>query len=210
MLNAGPPRDHAWIAAHVPHQGRMCLLERVLAWDETHIVCEAIGHADPAHPLRDAGRLGAAIGVEYAAQAMAVHGALIDTHSPVADSGAGAGERPAALIGSGAQAARSGMPDARPAPPATALAPGYLASVRALRLHTDRLDTVAGPLRITATRLSGDSRVLLYGFKVEAAERSGVSGSIEGAPGTLDTPSSRCLLEGRASVVLGAVDTGPG
>ena len=76
MLNAGE-RDHAWIVAHVPHQGPMCLLDRVIEWDEQHIVCEAVSHRDPRNPLRDAGRLGAATGVEYAAQAMAVHGALL-------------------------------------------------------------------------------------------------------------------------------------
>ena len=73
----GGPRDRGWIEAHIPHSGDMCLLERVCAWDHTHIECEALGHRDPHHPLRDAGRLGAAVGVEYAAQAMAVHGALL-------------------------------------------------------------------------------------------------------------------------------------
>jgi predicted hotdog family 3-hydroxylacyl-ACP dehydratase len=76
------PLDHAWIAAHIPHQGSMCLLERVDAWDAEHIRCAAISHRDPANPLRAHGRLGAACGIEYAAQAMAVHGALL-----------GAGER---------------------------------------------------------------------------------------------------------------------
>ncbi|MEO8544725.1 MAG: hydroxymyristoyl-ACP dehydratase [Burkholderiaceae bacterium] len=70
MLN----RD--WIAAHIPHQGSMCLLHSVLEWDDQRIVCEATGHVAPEHPLRAQGRLGAAVGVEYAAQAMAVHGAL--------------------------------------------------------------------------------------------------------------------------------------
>ncbi|HAJ12631.1 MAG TPA: 3-hydroxylacyl-ACP dehydratase, partial [Comamonadaceae bacterium] len=25
--------DHRWIAAHIPHQGSMCLLDEVLTWD---------------------------------------------------------------------------------------------------------------------------------------------------------------------------------
>ncbi|MGA2366137.1 MAG: 3-hydroxylacyl-ACP dehydratase, partial [Steroidobacteraceae bacterium] len=25
--------DRAWIVAHIPHQGRMCLLDQVLSWD---------------------------------------------------------------------------------------------------------------------------------------------------------------------------------
>ncbi len=63
MLNAGE-RDNAWIVAHVPHQGPMCLLDRVIEWDEQHIVCEAVSHRDPRNPLRDAGRLGAAESVK--------------------------------------------------------------------------------------------------------------------------------------------------
>ncbi|WP_434735515.1 hypothetical protein [Candidatus Accumulibacter necessarius] len=41
------------------------------------ITCRASSHTDPANPLRAEGRLGAASGIEYAAQAMAVHGALL-------------------------------------------------------------------------------------------------------------------------------------
>jgi len=68
--------DHAWIAAHVPHQGSMCLLDAVESWSAEHIRCRAVSHRDPANPLRAGGRLGALTGIEYAAQAMAVHGAL--------------------------------------------------------------------------------------------------------------------------------------
>ena len=69
--------DRAWIAAHIPHQGGMCLLDGVLVWDAQHIRCAATSHRDPANPLREQGRLGAANAIEYAAQAMAVHGALL-------------------------------------------------------------------------------------------------------------------------------------
>jgi predicted hotdog family 3-hydroxylacyl-ACP dehydratase len=69
-----------WIAAHIPHQAAMCLLDGVLEWDEQHIVCRTRSHRDLANPLRVAGSLPAACGIEYAAQAMAVHGALLDAH----------------------------------------------------------------------------------------------------------------------------------
>lgn len=68
--------DRAQIAARIPHAGRMCLLERVERWDGEAIVCHATSHRDPANPLRERGRLGAACGVEYAGQAMALHGSL--------------------------------------------------------------------------------------------------------------------------------------
>jgi predicted hotdog family 3-hydroxylacyl-ACP dehydratase len=69
--------DRAWIAARIPHQGSMCLLDRVVEWSPERIRCVASSHRHPDNPLRDNGRLGTACGIEYAAQAMAVHGALL-------------------------------------------------------------------------------------------------------------------------------------
>jgi predicted hotdog family 3-hydroxylacyl-ACP dehydratase len=89
-------RDRAWIAAHIPHQGTMCLLDRVDEWDAQRIRCTATSHRDAANPLRAHGRLGAACGIEYAAQAMAVHGALT-TAQAVPRSGYLASVRNAAL-----------------------------------------------------------------------------------------------------------------
>jgi predicted hotdog family 3-hydroxylacyl-ACP dehydratase len=139
--------DQRWIAAHIPHQGAMCLLDAVLEWSDTAIVCRAVSHTDPTNPLRAEERLGAAAGIEYAAQAMAVHGALV------------AGDD---------------------APPRQ----GYLTSVRSVALHVARLDDVAGTLDVRAERLSGDGNHILYQFSLAHA--------------------GRCLLEGRAAVVLDA------
>ena len=69
--------DRRWIAAHVPQQGVMCLLEEVLEWDAAGVLCRAESHRAPDNPLRAHGRLGVASGIEYAAQAMAIHGALL-------------------------------------------------------------------------------------------------------------------------------------
>jgi len=66
-----------WIEAHIPHRGAMCLLDGVLEWDSQRIVCRASSHRDPANPLRVSEALPAACGIEYGAQAMAVHGALL-------------------------------------------------------------------------------------------------------------------------------------
>ena len=55
----------------------MCLLHCVEAWDQQHIQCRAHSHRAIDNPVRAYGRLGAACGIEYAAQAMAVHGALL-------------------------------------------------------------------------------------------------------------------------------------
>jgi predicted hotdog family 3-hydroxylacyl-ACP dehydratase len=139
--------DRHWIAAHIPHAGRMCLLDRVVEWNDQSIVCEATSHTAPDHPLRAHDRLGAAAGVEYAAQAMAVHGALL-------------------------------------APTGAAPTQGYLTSVRGLTVHVERLDDLAAALRVQAQRLSGDERLIVYQFHISHQDR--------------------CLLEGRASVVLNA------
>ena len=141
-----PPLDRDWIAARIPHSGTMCLLDAVVGWSDTRVHCTATSHRDPANPLRANGRLAAVCGIEYAAQAMAVHGALA------------AG-------------------DAAPRP-------GMLVSVRAVQLHAERLDDLAADLAIHAERSSGDASLLLYQFSVHAADR--------------------LLLEGRASVLLGA------
>ena len=55
----------------------MCLLDDVEAWDQQRIQCRASSHRAADNPLRAHSRLGAACGIEYAAQAMAVHGALL-------------------------------------------------------------------------------------------------------------------------------------
>ncbi len=69
--------DHREIAALIPHQGAMCLLERVLEWDAEHIVLATGTHRSAGNPLRSGGRLGALHLCEYGAQAMAVHGGLL-------------------------------------------------------------------------------------------------------------------------------------
>ena len=68
---------HDEICARLPHAGRMCLLERLVRWDAESIECAAVSHRDVDNPLRGGNRLHAVTGVEYAAQAMALHGSLL-------------------------------------------------------------------------------------------------------------------------------------
>jgi predicted hotdog family 3-hydroxylacyl-ACP dehydratase len=65
------------IAGLVPHAGSMCLLERVIAWDEDSVTVNTSTHRDPANPLAHDGHLHAIHLCEYGAQAMAVHGGLL-------------------------------------------------------------------------------------------------------------------------------------
>ena len=82
--------NRAWIEARIPHKGRMCLLDEVIAWNAQHIRCSTGTHRALDNPLRSHDRLGIACGIEYAAQAMALHGALA---TAAAGAGAGAASR---------------------------------------------------------------------------------------------------------------------
>ena len=158
MLSQPQALNRADIARRIPHQGRMCLLDTVTVWDSEQIHCQTHSHQAPDHPLRAYGRLGAACGVEYAAQAMAVHGTLVAEN----------------LFLDSTDSAFSRV--------------GYLASLRSLTLYVDRLDTVAGPLTISAQRISADASTVLYSFTVQASGPGG----------------AKTLLAGRAAVVLDA------
>jgi predicted hotdog family 3-hydroxylacyl-ACP dehydratase len=65
------------IRALVPHHGTMCLIDAVESWDASDIVCTTAQHRSPANPLAREGRLSAVHAIEFAAQAMAIHGALV-------------------------------------------------------------------------------------------------------------------------------------
>jgi len=146
------PLDRQWIEQHIPHKGHMCLLDEVLAWDATRIRCRSTTHRSPDNPLRAHGRLGAACGIEYAAQAMAVHGALIAASAPLAST---VSTHVRGSIGA---------------------AVGYLASVRNVSLRVSRLDDLEEELIAAAERVTGDGRTVLYEFTVTSGERVLLSG----------------------------------
>ena len=121
----------------------MCLLDGVVSWDATRIRCHSTSHLKPDNPLRAHGRLGAACGIEYAAQAMAVHGALVAASAPLAS---------------------SMTSEVRESIDTTAV--GYLASVRNVRLYVARLDDLDGELLASAERVTGNAHTVLYEFEL--------------------------------------------
>ena len=129
----------ARVAHLIPHAGAMCLLDGVLAWDNARIHCVASSHGALNNPLRHNGRLGVLCGVEYAAQAMALHGALTNSEAE--------GHR----IGHGPTS--------------------YLATVRGLVCHTDRLDLLPGTLGIVAEQLHGEAGRVIYRFTLRHEDR---------------------------------------
>jgi predicted hotdog family 3-hydroxylacyl-ACP dehydratase len=138
--------DRSWIERNIPHHGRMCLLDEVIEWDAGHIRCRSSTHRRPDHPLRSHNRLGVACGIEYAAQSMAVHGAL-------------AGGAPA---GPGAGIIISEV--------------GFLAGLRDVQLHVARLDDLHADLIADAELIAGDHGSALYEFALTSEARRLLSG----------------------------------
>lgn len=132
----------------IPHAGRMRLLHDVRQWDDTRIECRATSHRDPGNPLRIGDALPALVGVEYGAQAMAIHGALVGAGGPVSV--------------------------------------GMLVAAHDVICPVERLDDIASDLVVTATRVLGSARQVVYEFALAADGRE--------------------LVRGRASVML-SVDT---
>jgi predicted hotdog family 3-hydroxylacyl-ACP dehydratase len=148
--------NRAWIEARIPHQGRMCLLDEVIDWNAQYIRCGTATHRAPDNPLRSHGRLGAAAGIEYAAQAMALHGAL------------------AGGAANGAAETDTGIPTSA----ATRSQPkvGLLAGLRDVRFFLARLDDIDSDLICEATHLAGDGLTALYEFALRDRDRILLSG----------------------------------
>ncbi|HUN39907.1 MAG TPA: hypothetical protein VMU81_06430 [Acetobacteraceae bacterium] len=164
----------------IPHQGTMCLLDRVLGWSAAEISCIAISHLAPDNPLRRDGQLGAICGIEYGLQAAALHGALVQWGAMLAVPAVEAAAQHTTASGLRAAVAPAGTAATGLGSPT----PAYLASLRAVALNVERLDDpVFGLLRVTAE-----------------AELVAPSGSIYRF--TVASESARPLLRGRATIAF--------
>jgi predicted hotdog family 3-hydroxylacyl-ACP dehydratase len=76
--------DRDTLLTLIPHQGTMCLWDRVVDWDATRIRLRSASHVRCDNPLRSESRLCAVHLCEYGAQAMAVHGGLLARESGAA------------------------------------------------------------------------------------------------------------------------------
>ena len=75
--------EHDELCSLIPHSFDMCLLDRVESWDENNITCYSNSHHLNTNPLRRNETLSSVHLLEYAAQAMAVHGGLHDREQGV-------------------------------------------------------------------------------------------------------------------------------
>lgn len=164
------PIDAERIRKLVPHAGNMCLLERVVACDAASIRCETRSHLDQSNPLRRNGQLASICAIEYAAQAMALHGALTapkDIGALTAPGDNGALTAPGHSGPLTAAASGNTPADVRH---------GYLASVRDLRCRTRCLDQYTGTLSVSATLVFDESARRIYSFVVAAGKTELVTG----------------------------------
>jgi predicted hotdog family 3-hydroxylacyl-ACP dehydratase len=136
-----------------------------MEWDAQHIRCRSSTHRLLDHPLRSQGRLGIACGIEYAAQAMAVHGALAGGALANGPGGTLPDGSRGAFAGSGAEGSGKGRPEV-----------GFLAGLREVRLHVLRLDDVQTDLICEAVLVAGDHGSALYEFAVRSETRRLLSG----------------------------------
>jgi len=79
------------ISGLLPHAGTARMIERVLHWDREHLVAATTRHAAADNPLRKHGRLAGVHLAEFGAQAMAIHGGLMNRAG-------GSAPRPALLV----------------------------------------------------------------------------------------------------------------
>ena len=76
-MSAPRTLEREGIARLIPHSGNMCLNERLESWGATEIHCSTHTHLDAANPMRSSGGLLSPCAIEYAGQAMALHGGLL-------------------------------------------------------------------------------------------------------------------------------------
>lgn len=133
------------IEQRIPHGGAMCLLDHVEYWNHDDIECHAGLAAD--HPLKRDGRWPTTALVEFAAQAMAMHGALLahPATEPTGDASS-------------------------PAPRAPQ---GFIAGLRSIRFEDRWVPEHVKRLRIDVHRESGDDLQVLYSFNVGCVDRAG-------------------------------------
>ena len=133
--------NHSAIDKLIPHAGEMVLLDRVIGHEAKSLHATSASHRRTSNPLRHGDRLPVSAGIEYAAQATAIHGALI------ADSDTGPRQ-------------------------------GFLALVRDVQWHVDRLDDIDCDLDIRVTLLTNQTGSVMYEFELSANDSTLMSGRL--------------------------------
>ncbi len=140
------------IERRLPHGGSMSLLHEIIQADETSLTAQAVSHRDADNPLRIDGKIAMVNGVEYAAQAMAVHGSLVLEKKQA---------------GSRAELKSS---------------QGYIATVRNIELHAPYFPAAdsssSAALLIKVKQLMSDQNGFTYQFDIHCGQQLLISGRI--------------------------------
>ncbi len=130
--------DSQTIKTLIPHGEQMSLIDAVEFWDDARIQCTTKSHQSPLNPLLDNGQLKSVLLIEYAAQAMAIHGALL--HRSLASEQKTAKQQKLQVIG----------------------------SVKNLNIHVDTFQSYTQIINIEATRLMTNETGAIYTFTASA------------------------------------------
>jgi predicted hotdog family 3-hydroxylacyl-ACP dehydratase len=138
------PIENSELRTMLPHAGAMCLLERVVRCNATEIECVAISHRQSNNPLRFNNELPAHVGVEYCAQAIAIHGYVTS------------------FVTKASSAVQSSAAVAQASP-----RHGYLAVILNTHWHIARLDECHDVLQVIATKQTTLQQGVSYSFAIK-------------------------------------------
>ena len=158
---SSPSLSAAEIYRRIPHSGAMRLLAGVTFWNDSSIVCSATSHMEIDNPLRDNGVLSNVHALEYAAQAIAVHGSLLmdEASEPKLERDGSRSDRLQSEIQISGDSTRNHLDLV------------YVATFRGVDMHPGALDQRRGAaLTISATRVAALPNGWNYEFTVMAQD----------------------------------------
>ncbi|MCU7801490.1 MAG: hypothetical protein KZQ70_15500 [gamma proteobacterium symbiont of Lucinoma myriamae] len=146
LLNSDLNRQE--IEQRLPHAGKMSLLDKVTHADLLTLSASAVSHLNSDNPLRFNNKLSSINGIEYAAQAMAIHSFLLsELKSP-----------------------NINTEDSRQT--------GYIATVRNIDIFTPDFPETESVIKIEVEQLMSDTNGFTYQFHISDGKKTLISGKI--------------------------------
>jgi len=136
------------IEQRLPHAGKMSLLDKVSYADLTVLKASASSYLNSDNPLRFNGKLASINGIEYAAQAMAIHSHLLSEAKK-----SGKGEQDATQT-------------------------GYIATIRNVEINTPFFPETKAIIAIEVAQLMSDTNGFTYQFQISCEKKALISGKI--------------------------------
>lgn len=144
------------IEQHLPHAGKMSLLDKVSYADRSRLSATATSHLNSDNPLRFNGRLATINGIEYAAQAMAIHGFLL-TEATLSD---------------------TPLSEVPTKDKLDSIQTGYIATVRNIDINSPFFPENISTLLVEVEQLMSDNNGFTYQFHISCEKKTLISGKI--------------------------------